>query len=595
MEGIESEFTSNQPTVISYDSRVYEPTLTKEEQLRRLSYLNKMYPSIRKAERLGYLKPYAGRTEHILSGMPRDYKAPTESILPPLTDDEYENKSWNNYNNMNNAANRIKFKRDLLESDLPALLPEDIIAQEAYKKAVDEINKNNNKQAADEIKKNNRKKVTTSSENNKYVDNSDSFYSGLTGIQYPKKENTSDVLSGLKSLQDDYWNEISKLSRPTRKYANRPNDIPLPDTMDYNENYTVNPFKSVTDYTDNSYMNTLSALHPALAIGIGVSNMFTNPMRQKYFMEREEYNKAEEARRKNEELRYERARQKYLDEFDRRNRLQDESMKKYGDEQAIYNTMYSDAKADFDTKREDVNTRFEQNKGMFDVARQLRKEERDDKIKLIESVGSPIDLEDVIFYGNDAVKAAKEYNALREQLANSNVIPEEAKARLKEKARKVQSLMRSNINPVGSGSNERVNDYINNNNIEPIIPKRFGESAEQIAGGILAWAAGNLGFNKTAKKAYERINLRNKAATIAEGLDSDTELYAVPIDVLNPVVGRAARAAGVNKNYKALVTVQGDGKIQDVYFIHKGDIVTAADIQSMNNKIRDDIKLEQAQ
>ena len=576
MKGIESEFVFNQPSIISYDSRVDEPTLTKEEQLRRLSYLNKMYPSIRQAERLGYIKPYAGRTENILSGMPSDYKSPTETSVPPLLDEGYENNSWNNYSNMNNAANDIQFKSDLLESDLPALLPEDIKAQEAYRKVVD-------------------KQTTAASENNKDVDNSDSFYSGLTGIQYPKKENTSDVLSGLKSLQDDYWNEISKLSRPTRKYANRPNDIPLPDTMDYNENYTVNPFKSVTDYTDNSYMNTLSALHPALAIGIGVSNMFTNPMKQKYFREREEYNKAEEARRKNEELRYERARQKYLDEFDRRNRLQDESMKKYGDEQAIYNTMYSDAKSDFDTKREDVNTRFEQNKGMFDVARQLRKEEKYDKIKLIESVGSPIDLEDVIFYGNDAVKAAKEYNALREQLANSNVIPEEAKSRLKEKARKVQSLMRSNINPVGSVSNERVNAYINNNNIKPITPKKFGESAEQLAGGILAWAADNIGLHKTSKEAYERINLRNKAAEIAKGLDSDTELYAIPIDVLNPVVGRAARAAGVNKNYKALVTRRDYGEIQDVYFIHKGDIVTAADIQSMNNKIRDDIKLEQAQ
>lgn len=435
----------------------------------------------------------------------------------------------------------------------------------------------------------------TSYNNNKDDNISDSFYSGLTGIQYPKKENASDILSGLKSLQDDYWNEISKLSRPTRKYANRPNDIPLPNTMDYNENYTVNPFKSVTDYTDNSYMNTLSALHPALAVGIGVSNMFANPMKQNYFREREEYNKAEEARRKNEELRYERARQKYLDEFDRRNRLQDEAMKKYDDEQAIYNTMYSDAKADLDAKREDANTRFEQNKGMFDVARQLRKDERDDKMKLIESVGSPIDLEDVIFYGNDAVKAAKEYNALREQLANSNSIPEEATAKLKEKARKIQSLMRSNINPVGSGSNERVVAYINNNNIKPINSKKFGEGAEQLIGGILAWAADNIGLHKISKEAYERINLKNKAAAIAEGLDSDTDLYSVPIDVLNPVVARAARAAGVNKKYNALVTMQNDGKIQDVYFIHKGDIVTASDIQSMNNKIRDDIKLEQAQ
>lgn len=576
MKGIESEFVLNQPAIISYDSRVDEPTLTKEEQLRRLSYLNKMYPSIRQAERLGYIKPYAGRTENILSGMPKDYRSPTEASIPPLSDEEYENNSWSNYSNMNDAADDIQFKSDLLQSDLPALLPEDIKVQEAYRKAVD-------------------KQATTSSENKKGIDNSDSFYSGLTGIQYPKKENTADILSGLKSLQDDYWNEIGKLSRPTRKYANRPNDIPLPDTMDYNENYTVNPFKSVTDYTDNSYMNTLSALHPALAVGIGVSNMFANPMKQNYFREREEYNKAEEARRRNEELRYERARQKYLDEFDRRNRLQDEAMKKYDDEQAIYNTMYSDAKSDLDAKREDANTRFEQNKGMFDVARQLRKDERDDKMKLIESVGSPIDLEDVIFYGNDAVKAAKEYNALREQLANSNVIPAEATAKLKEKARKVQSLMRNNINPVGSYSNERVRAYINNNNIKNITSKTFGESAEQLIAGGLSWLVGSLGGKKTEKEVNERIKLRSKAAAIADGLTADTKLYSVPIDVLNPVVGRAARAAGVNKKYNALVTVRNDGEIQDVYFIHKGDIVTAADIQAMNNKIRDDIKLEQAQ
>ena len=155
--------------------------------------------------------------------------------------------------------------------------------------------------------------------------------------------------------------------------------------------------------------------------------------------------------------------------------------------------------------------------------------------------------------------------------------------------------MRNNINPVGSGSNERVMAYIKNNNIKPITSKTFGESAEQLAALGLAWGIGGLGGKQTEKEVKERVKLRNKAAAIADGLPSDTELYSVPIDVLNPVVARAARAAGVNKKYNVLITLQDDGTMKDVYFIHKGDIVTASDIQSMNNKIKNEITLEQAQ
>ena len=174
------------------------------------------------------------------------------------------------------------------------------------------------------------------------------FNTGFNSKEFLPKKSKYDTKDSIDSL-NDYLSKYKNLPKrkyaelPTREFANRAARTELPKANYYNENYALNPFKSVTDYTDNSYMNTLSALHPALAVGIGVSNMFTNPMKQKYFREREEYNKAEEARRKNEELRYERARQKYLDEFDRATRLNDYARNDWLDEQNVNDIKYNDA------------------------------------------------------------------------------------------------------------------------------------------------------------------------------------------------------------------------------------------------------------
>lgn len=113
----------------------------------------------------------------------------------------------------------------------------------------------------------------------------------------------------LGSILDKYIEDYKNL--PKTEYGVYPErgttDIPdLEDKMDYNSNFQLNPYKSVKDWRDDSGIAYMAEINPYWAAGMGLANQVANPYKQRYFEGRADENLVEEARRAQEELRYNR-------------------------------------------------------------------------------------------------------------------------------------------------------------------------------------------------------------------------------------------------------------------------------------------------
>jgi len=223
----------------------------------------------------------------------------------------------------------------------------------------------------------------------------------------------------IKDLYNEYYaRERERLKNyPTRQRVEAPESLSLPDKIDYNKDFKFNPFLSTRDYTDNSYINYMAQLSPYIGVGLGAATMFNNPFKQKAMMAREEYNNAEEARRKNEEFRYGRSRDEYNDEVNRVKALNDDAWKKAQFQQGQYDIDYSDAVGRYGLEGDLEKLKLEGG---------IKSAEWDEKRRLEEEA-----------------KKAEQFNAARQLLIDENLllnVPENVKKEVREHNKTVLSL-----------------------------------------------------------------------------------------------------------------------------------------------------------
>lgn len=325
------------------------------------------------------------------------------------------------------------------------------------------------------------------------------------------------------NILDNYINGLNKL--PKRTWAGIPTrgkvDAPdLEDRMDYNSNFQLNPYKSVREWRDDSGINYIANVNPYAAAGMGLANQMANPYKQRYFEERDDANKVEEARRAQEALRYERERDK---ETTRR----ELARQKYDIEKAAIDQDFNDRLTG--NRYEDLKSEAERKEAIEDLglrlqAETLKKNSADERNKLIADKNRLIrKLKDgadkQLVYKDAATK--EEYNKLQEEyydiIKNASSVEEANNAYEDFKTRKA--------NVISEGAEVLIPDMVlENGDKVKIKPEDFGSWISRTSGEVLArlgnWAFGTdywdgfLNWSKAKDAENEMWRLRQPGQSV---------------------------------------------------------------------------------